>query len=122
MRRPNLGRAVRRATGVPRGPGLPNARTAARRVAGINRPRRRRRPVQDDDSTSGGAPTGNPYDDPSRDLGEGPDALTRTQSFVLWVGILIAVYLSAATCGTADVGPPPEHACHVCNVLTQEYE
>lgn len=118
MRRPNLGRAVRRATGVPRGPGLPNARTAVRRAAGIQRPTRRRRPVQDDDGTSGG----NPYDDPSRDLGEGPDELTRTQSFVLLVGILIAVYLLTATCGTADVGPPPEHACHVCDVLNREYK
>lgn len=122
MRRPNLSRAVRQATGVPRGPSLPDARSVTRRAVGIRRPTARRRPVQDDDSTSGGAPTGSPYDDPSRDVGEGPDELTRTQSFVLLVGVLIAIYLLSATCGTAHVEQPTEHSCHVCDVLTQEYE
>lgn len=99
---------------VPRS-GLPAARTAVRRTAGINRPNRRRRPVQRDDDTSPNAP--NPYNDPSRDLGEGPDGLSRTQTVVLWVGIMFAIYLASASCGTADLPPVPEHRCHICNEI-----
>lgn len=102
---------------VPRS-GLPDARSVTRRAVGIRRPTARRRPVQDDDSTSGGAPTGSPYDDPSRDVGEGPDELSPIQRKVLLVGVLLFVFLCFATCGPREPAPPLEHRCHVCAELT----
>jgi hypothetical protein len=101
---------------VPRS-GLPTARSAVRRAAGIQTPRRRRKPVQRDDGTGNGAPTGSPYDDPSRDVGEGPDGLTRTQSWLIGISVLFGVYVASASCGTADP-PPVEHRCHICQEFT----
>lgn len=99
---------------VPRS-GRPAGRSAARRVAGINRPKPRRKPVQRDDGTS----TNSPYDDLSRDVGEGPDGLTKMQTFVLWFGILFGIYLWSASCGTAVDHPPVEHRCHLCHEFKQ---
>lgn len=93
-------------------PGLPLTRTVVRRAAGINRPTTRRRPSSGPVSTS--PERENPYDDPSRDLGEGPDGLSRTQTVVMWIGIFLAIYLFSASCGTADLPPVPEHRCHLC--------
>lgn len=103
---------------VPRS-GLPTARSAVRRAAGIQPTRRRRKPVSRDDDTSpsGGSPSGSPYDDPSRDLGEGPDGLTRMQSILVTLAVLFGIYVGSASCGTADL-PPIEHRCHICQEFT----
>lgn len=100
--------------------GLPNVRSAARRAAGIQRPNRRRRPVQRDDGTSsnGATPLGSPYDDPSRDLGDGPDGLTRMQSILISIAVLFGIYVGAASCGSASEPPPLDHKCHICQEFT----
>ena len=102
--------------------GLPLARTARRRVAGTNGPRPRRRPVQRDVSTSSDHDDDradrSPYDDPSRDLGEGPDELAPIQRKVLLFGLLLLIFLLFATCGPREPAPPLEHRCHVCAELT----
>jgi hypothetical protein len=101
---------------VPRS-GLPTARSAVRRAAGIQTPRRRRKPVSGDDSPAGGAPVGSPYDDPSRDVGEGPDGMTKMQSWLVGISVLFGIYVASASCGTADV-QPVEHRCHICQEFT----
>lgn len=121
------GRALR-AAGVPRTPNLPSGRALVRRelrsVARAPRVTGRRRAGHPADVTaadnpavrSSGAPdaSGNPYDDPSRDVGEGPDQFTPAQSLLLLVGVIIAVLLLSATCGTGNPVPydPSDH-CHI---------
>jgi hypothetical protein len=61
---------------------------------------------------------GSPYDDESRDVGEGPDQLTPVQSFVLLLGVLFGVYLASATCGTAVVSEEPSGTNH-CHTMCQ---
>lgn len=133
------GRALR-AAGVPRAatPNLPSGRALAQRElrnaarVGVQRPRRGRRSSSDvpaadgpavrrptADGTSGGT-SGSPYDDPSRDVGEGPDQFTRAQSLVWLAGFLVAVYLFSATCGTAHVPPPSDDPYRHCHVNCEE--
>lgn len=122
------GRALR-AAGVPRAatPNLPSARALAQRElrnaarVGAHRPRRARQsssdvPAADNPAVRTGRrsdTSASPYDDPSRDVGEGPDQFTRAQSLVWLAGFLVAVYLFSATCGAppAPSDDPYQH-CH----------
>lgn len=127
------GRALR-AAGVPRLPNLPSARALAqqelRSATRVPRATGRggRRSSADVPATDGPAvrrptnadPSASPYDDPSRDVGEGPDGLTPIQSFVLLLGVILLVYLCAATCGTAV--PPSETGGDHCHAYCQEIE
>jgi len=127
------GRALR-AAGVPRLPNLPSGRALAQRElrsatrVGIRTRRGGRQSSADVPATDGPAvrrPTasdtsGSPYDDPSRDVGEGPDQLTPVQSFILLLGVLFAVYLCAATCGTAVVPEEPLDDHRHCHITCEE--
>lgn len=64
-----------------------------------------------------GPASNGPYDDPSRDVGEGPDGMTRTQSWLVAVAVLVGIYVGSASCGTA-VQEPVEHRCHICQEFT----
>lgn len=123
------GRALRVA-GVPNLPNLPSARALAQReLRAVGRPPRvagrgrASRPASvtsaDNPAVRTGEPvstSASPYDDPSRDVGEGPDHLTRGQALIVGLGVLLALYLLLAP-GAPAPAPPADDVghCHTCD-------
>lgn len=119
------GRALR-TLGVPNLPNLPSGRALAQnelrnairrpdsgrqaRVAG------RQQPADVPPTGSGPvrpSPTSNPYDDPSRDVGDGPDALTRPQAVMVLIAVVIFIYLLTSTSEPPPPGSTNRDHCHI---------